>query len=485
MKKRIILMVTLSILLLPLLASAGNGDFIKIIITSQSFDHDSPWQKKSINKSVAYGCVLSGNKILTAAYSLSDHVMIELVRPGESMKFAAKVLVKDYHTGLALITAEDPSFFEGIKETTLAEEGNIIGKNAIIRKWDDLGAVKEFRAMAIKSSIRIYEPNCPIMMHIMTTTMKSGGSGEPVYIDGKLAGICTGLDSNSKTLYVIANTSIRRVLNDAADGNYEGIPYYWMDYVAVNGNINLRNYLGMKKEDTGVYICEIPKASSGSDALQKEDVILSIEGKDISDDGMYRDPNYGLLNFYGLINMEKSVGDTVSMKILRKGERKNISFKLKPMKYNNFIIPLISYDRQPVYTIYGGLLFQEMTLGFLQTWGKDWKKKGNDRFIFYYGSEKHTTRDDNMRFVVMNRILPAPCNKGYEYQKDLMLTDINGTKVKNLPHLKSLLEGITGQYAVFNFKGGTSIVLDTAEVQKFQKKIMRTYNITSDTHTGK
>ncbi len=484
MKKYIYLPILLGFLLMPSLTFAGNGDFIKIYITSQPFDHDSPWQKKSISKTVACGCVLPGNRILTTAYALSDHVMIELVRPGESVKYPARVLVKDYHTGLALITAEDPSFFNGIHPVSLAEDQNITGKYAVIRKWDRLGAIREFRAMAIKSSIRIYQPNCPVLMHVMTTTMKSGGSGEPVYIDGKLTGICTGLDNRSKTLYVISNTTIRRLLKDAADGVYEGVPYFWMDYVALKGNTNLRDYLGIKKEETGILICEIPPTSSGSDVLRKEDVILSIDGRKISDNGMYRDPHYGLLNFYGLINMEKAVGDKVSMEIMRRGKKMKVDFTLKKMNYNHFVVPLLTYDRQPHYTIYGGLIFQELTLGFLQTWGKNWKKKGNDRFLFYYSSEKHTTRSDSMRYVVLNRILPSPCNKGYEQKKNLMLEAVNGTRVNNIPHFKKLLDNAKGEHIVFSFRGGTSIVLNREEVRRERKKIARTYNITSDSYTG-
>jgi len=485
MKKLILLIITLHALLGASTVLAGSGECIRIVVTSQSFDHDKPWQKKGIGKSVAFGSVLPGKKILTTAYAISNHVMIELTRPGESKKFAARVLVKDYHSGLALITAVDPSFFEGIEPVSLAARGNITGRQAIIRKWDDMGAIKEYRAMAVKSSIRIYEPNCPVLMHIMTTTMKNGGNGEGVFIDGKFAGISTGLDSGSKTLYVIANETIQRLLKDAEDGSYQGIPYFWLDYVSVNGNINLRNQLGMKEKETGVYICEISETSSGSSILKNGDVILEVGGTPVSDDGMYLDKHYGRLNFYGLINMTAFVGDTVTMKILRNKKRETVSFKLKKMEYNNFLIPMITNDHQARYTVFGGLIFQEMTLGFLQTWGQDWMKKGNDRFIFYYGSQKYAAGNKGKRYVILNRILPAPCNKGYEYKKNLMLKSINGKEVNNLPHLKKLLSESKGQYVVFNFKGGSSIVLDSMEVAKFQQRILRVYNISNDTYLGK
>jgi S1-C subfamily serine protease len=459
----------------PLLALDGSS--VKIIVTSQGYDYDAPWQKKTIRSSTIYGCVLPGNLILTNAYSMTDHVMVEVNRPGESKKFQAVVVVKDYLSGLALLTTEDPSFFRDITPVTLAEEGYLSGRQGVIRKWDRLGSVREYSAAVINTAIRTYPPGMPVMMHIMTTTMKSGGDGEPVYIDGKLVGISAGLDSNSRTLYVVASTTIKRMLKDASDGTYQGIPFFALEYMAIDSNTNLRNYLGMKENETGVFVSNIPSGSSGSDTLKPGDVIMEVGGRSISDDGMYEHPFYGRLNFYGLVNMEGFAGDTVKMKILRKGVRKEVSFTLRPIKKEFFLIPPISYDTQPRYMIFGGLIFQELTPGFMHTWGRDWAKKGDDRFLHLYGKDMKSQKKKIRRHIVLNRILPAPCNKGYENTKNLLLKRVNGVLVKNMDQLKKLLTARKKGFVVLDFMGGTRIVLEAREVQKFQDKILRVYNI--------
>ena len=74
-------------------AYAGMEDrVVNIIVTAQKQDYASPWQRGNIARSMVTGCVIAGNRILTSAYSLTDHAVIEVmkkekaknIRPGSS-----------------------------------------------------------------------------------------------------------------------------------------------------------------------------------------------------------------------------------------------------------------------------------------------------------------------------------------------------------------------------------------------------------------
>jgi S1-C subfamily serine protease len=475
--KKILLLIILTAAVFPNLLPANS---IKITVTSQMYNQDYPWQKMDVKKHTVSGTVIQGNMVLMSSYSLKDHVNVEVSRYEGAKKYQAEILIKDYNNGLAVLKVENKEFFNGLKPVKLADNTGVRGKKGIIRTWDDLGAAREYNAETIKSSIRIYKPNCAVLMHTMSTNMSSGGNGEPVFINDNLAGIVTGLDAKQGIVYVISADTIRRMIRDFNDGKYDGVPFFWIDYTAIKNDSNLRHYLGMGKNDSGIYVTDIAHSSSGSYVLKKGDVILSIDGINVDDNGMYKSLRYGRLNFYGIIQTNKFVGDRISMSVLRKKKKIKVHFKLKPVIEKKFIIPQISYDKQPNYYIYGGLLFQELTYGLMTTWGGEWEKKADMRLLYYYYTNSMKSDNGRKRYLILNRILPAACNSGYQYKQNLILKSVNSTEVRDIRHLKKLVDDFDGEFLRFDFIGSETIILKKDEVKKCRNSILKKYTIYSD-----
>ncbi len=470
----------------PAEAQSFEDRIVTILVTSQKHDYASPWQKGGITRASISGCVIEGNRILTSSYSITDHVLIEVMKKGESRKYAATIAIKDYHCGLALIKVEDDSFFKGLKPVSFSPVSTMVGRSAKVYKWDTLSSLKEYLAELTKTSIRFYEPNCGILMHQFSTSMNEGGNGEPVFIDNKLAGIATGLNAETKTLYVISSDMVQRMVRDAADGIYEGIPFFWIEGVDLHSDVNLREYYGVAPGNGGVLVTHVPGISSGNDVLKKDDIILAIEGRSIDDMGNYDSP-YGKLYFYGLIQLDRYVGDDVSMTVLRNKKKIPVRFKLKAVPDGCCTVPIISFDAGPRYYIFGGLVFQELTTGYLESFGEDWKQKADKRLLYYYDSIKLLSdKGPDSRVVILSRALPDPINKGYQYQKDLVLAKINGLPVKNLTELKGIIEHSGDRFIVFEFVGETTVVLDRELAIRQGKNLLMKYNINSpDNISGK
>jgi hypothetical protein len=452
---------------------------VSIMVTSEKHDYASPWQKGDIVRSNITGCVIEGRRIITSAYSLTDHVLIEAMKKGESRKYQASVAIKDYHNGLAILTVQDDSFFDGLRPAEFQPAGALTARNARVYKWDALSSLKVYTAELAKTSIRFFEPGCGVLMHQFSTSMNDGGNGEPVFIDGRLAGISTGLSNETKTLYVIGTDVIRRMLMDAASGTYRGLPYLWISGTELKSDVNLREFFGVGKGEGGVLVTDVPAASSGSEALLKNDIILSIGNVDLDDGGMYESP-YGKLHYYGLIQMSRFVGDEVSMKILRDRKKLDVRFKLKPIPSDCCGIQLISYDRDPRYYIFGGIVFQELTAGYLESFGQDWKEKADKRLLYYYDNLKTIFAGEGIqRLVVLSRVLPDPVNKGYQYYKDMVLKKANGTRVKDLAHLKKIIDSVVSRFIVLEFAGETTVVLDRVAAVRGENELLKVYNIKS------
>jgi hypothetical protein len=466
-------------------AQSMETQVVNIVVTSQRYDYGSPWQKGEITRANITGCVLEGRRILTSAYALSGSVLIEVMKRGEPKKYTAEVIIKDFYCGIAILRVPDDSFFDGLTPVAFSPGGRLFGETARVYKWDAMTNLKEFTAELNKSSIRFYEPNCGVLMHQLSTVMNEGGNGEPIFVKGKLVGIATGLSGETKTLFAIASDVIERMLKDLADGSYAGVPFFWSDSVDMQSDENSKEYFGMQKDESGVMITEIPPISSGGEVLKKNDIILSINGTTIDDNGMYESDRYGKLYYYGIIQLNKFVGDVISMKILRDKKKIDVQFKLKPVPGDCCVIPLISNDRAPNYYVFGGLVFQELTMGYLESWGSDWKKKGDKRMLYYYDSVKSmSVQGTPARVVILNRVLADRVNKGYHYMSNQILKKANGMDVLNISHLKSIIQGSSNKFAVFDFVGDSSIVLDKKSVLASERELLKKYNINSPSNTS-
>ena len=158
----------------------------------------------------------------------------------------------------------------------------------------------------------------------------------------------------------------------------------------------------------------------------------------------------------------------------------DVRFKLKPIPSDCCTIPLISYDRDPRYYIFGGLVFQEITAGYLESFGQDWKEKADKRLLYYYDNMKTILQGEGVnRVVLLSRVLPDPVNKGYQYYNNLVLITANGIRVKDAAHLKKIIDSADSRFIVLEFVGETTVVLDRKTAVQSEKDLLKTYNIRS------
>ena len=127
----------------PVSAERYSDSVVAITVTTQGFDYNSPWKKKSVQKTVVSGFYVKNNMIITDSHSLADHVLVEVSKHGRERKHQADVILKDYKCGLAVLRVKDESFYYDLKPVSYYNNGSIIGKKAIIPKWDSRGIIKE------------------------------------------------------------------------------------------------------------------------------------------------------------------------------------------------------------------------------------------------------------------------------------------------------------------------------------------------------
>ena len=450
---------------------------VSVSVTGQGFDYYSPWKRGAITKKTLTGCVIKGGRILTLAQPLANHILVEVSKLGSPRKYPAEVIVKDYHNGLALLSVKDKSFFEGLQAAEFAPSARPRGRAQLVR-WAPQGNLKAYATEAFDTTIELYGVCGAVLLHHMIAGLDSAATGEPVFLNGKLVGITLFFDNDRKTIKVCAIDNIKRMLQDLDERKSGGVPFFTIGWAGLNSDENLREVLGVGPNETGILVTDVPPKTSGHDVLKKNDVILSIDGLAIDDRGLYDSGVYGKLSFHSLFSLRHFVGDKVTMQIIRDKKKMEVSFELLPVTNECYLIPLLDFDTAPQYYVLGGIVFQELTEGFVNAWGKEVEK----RIQFLYEGTRLLPSPEKRRYVILNRVLPTAVNEGYHDKGNLVLSDVNGTAVRDLKQFKQVVEATKDRFLKFSFQGGDTIVLDRQWVAETNDSILKKYNVTEQSN---
>ncbi len=100
--------------------------------------------------------------------------------------------------------------------------------------------------------------------------------------------------------------------------------------------------------------------------LKKGDIILSIDGKSIQDDGTveFRDDEYTSAKY--VVDLHQ-MGESVDLKVWR--DKKELDIKVPLIKYTKdvWLVKLFQYDKDPTYFIYGGYVFSPLVENLVST----------------------------------------------------------------------------------------------------------------------
>ena len=172
-------------------------------------------------------------------------------------------------------------------------------------------------------------------------------------------------------------------------------------------------------------------------------------------------------------------GDEVKIKVWRDGKTHEVKYRLPRATYIHEVVPDYVFNKEPEYLLLGGLLFQPLTVPYLQSWGaNDWQRRAPFRLTFL--SKKKATLDMPSA-VVLSSILPDKFNLGYQDARYLILESMNGRKVRTLHDIVEARKHPKDGFHEVVFQKGDSlsrIVLDATEAEAATKRVVQRYGIT-------
>jgi len=339
---------------LPAIASDISDAIVKVYAVSDPPDYLNPWNMMGPSSVTGSGAVIEGNRILTNAHVVSDLTFIQVRRYGDTQRYPARLLAISHQCDLALITVDDPSFFQGIDPLPT---GDLPATNQEVLVYGfPMGGDTLSITKGVVSRIE-HQPyvhsSITLLAGQIDAAINPGNSGGPVIVDGKIVGVVMqGIPSSQNIGYMVPAPIIKHFFEDLSDEQLDGFPNLGV-YMQYMENPDIREKYTMPVNITGVLVNQVIPGSSADGIIQPGDVILSIDDSPIANDGTVEFRAKERTNLAYIVQKHQ-IGDDLNLKILRNGKVQNLSVNLSSSYEKNWLIPYEQYETLPTYYIYGG-----------------------------------------------------------------------------------------------------------------------------------
>ena len=413
---------------------------VRINSTQQEWNPWQPWEKNPPRKRRALAAIVAPQRVLTTAELAANATYLEFESTDGTRFTQAKVIAVDYEANLVLLgpasEAEGGAFFAGTTPFAIASP-SAIGDDLEILQVEENGVA--LQTAGILQSVDLtssFMPGQSFLIYLVKASMQSAASSYslPVLRGGKLAGVLLSYDSKDQLCDVASTDIVRRFLDEADDGNYQGFPSLGIS-TARTEDVSFRQWLKLADEQGGLYIKSVRKgAAADLSGIKPGDVILAVDGKTIDRRGYYQHPDYGSLYWGHLIRGSKSIGETVTLSLLREGQPIEITATLTREEEDAKLVPAQLFDKAPNYLVKGGFVFQELSRPILQGFGDDWRSRAPLNLLdAYENPEKY--QDSLRRVVFLSGVIPTPATVGYERLRNLIVQKVNGRPVTDMKSL--------------------------------------------------
>ena len=173
------------------------------------------------------------------------------------------------------------------------------------------------------------------------------------------------------SLTAIPVSVIEPYLKDYFSGSYKGVGLLGIMTANLNSPFQ-KKYYGIDEDMSGEMIA-ISQNSPLYGKVKEKDVLLKIGKYKLNTQGKYKNSKWGWLSFKD-IAINYKAGDSVDFSVLRGGKVVNVTTVLT--KYDPEMDAIVQNPHSgPNYYIFGGLVFQELSIDYVKTWGRDWIEK--------------------------------------------------------------------------------------------------------------
>lgn len=461
---------------------------VKIFSTFQQPDYEMPWLGSTPNKCTGSGFVYKhGDKhyILSNAHVVEDSNYLEVRLANDDRKFIAKPVQVSYQADIALLEVDDPEFQAITEPVQLGEMVQLQDEVRVV--GFPMGGEELSITKGIVSRIEVdtYAESGERMLQVQTdSAVNPGNSGGPVFAGNKLIGIAfQGMNEGQNLGYFIPIPMLKHFLSDVfSHDEYRGYPTL---NIAVQplANKSLLHYFGLAKGETGVRVNTIDELSDAKGKLQKDDIILAIDGIKVGNDAKVSVPEIGNRLDFNYLFHRKQIGETIQVDILRRNqasgdiERLRVPIELRYRPGQTKKVEAPEHAKDPTFYINSGIVLQPLTNNYLET------RKGSalaDVIIPQVGYITDIPKKiAGEQIVVVNQVLDCEQTSGYGDFENGIIDEINGRKINNIRDAVAAMEDNKEPFHRLKMLDGDLLVVKNFQ-QREHQQLLRQYRIHSD-----
>jgi len=447
--------------------SRASDSVVKVFSASSSLRIAFPWSYNSQRDGTGSGfCVeVNGRKqLLTNAHVVANSAFVELRKSGEAKRYVATRVRVSHECDLALLDVADPNFWDGLRPLLfgtmphLQDEVNAVGYPT---GGDGISITS---GVISRIGIQTYSHSGKALLTIqIDAAINPGNSGGPALNnEGRVIGVSFQGQTQSQNIgYVIPLPVIDHFLRDADPND----PFKTRGFCGMGitfqslENRQMRHCLGMTNQQTGILVTAVAPCSKAASQLQCGDVILSLDGKQIDNDGTFSVAPKERLLFLHLIHLKYS-GETIEVKLQRDGTQLCLHLPVEPLET---LLPTTLYDAPMPYFLYGGLLFLPLSQPYLKLWGDKWEANCPRDLVVLIDSWPEVPGEE---VVILSHVYPCEETQGYAQYAESRVISVNGTKVINLAQMYKLVQQYHAAESYLRIElekrtGNQVVILDT------------------------
>ncbi|MEM6910146.1 MAG: trypsin-like peptidase domain-containing protein [Verrucomicrobiota bacterium] len=456
---------------------APYANVIRIQNASQTWDYGTPWNAGRFGRNGGTGWKVGPNQFVTNAHVVSASKQLVVFRYGDPTPYAATIEHIAHDCDLALLSLEDAGAFADIAPLEIGDVPALESEVRVIGYPVGGQRISVTRGVVSRIDFSTYS-HSGIDQHLVVqvdAAINPGNSGGPVLQDGKVVGVAfQGLRSADNTGYIIPTPVLKRFLADIEDGSYD---YYVELGISEFALLNpaQRQVLNLPNNRQGVLVTSVAKGASAYPEIQEGDVLLYIDGFEISAGGKIS-LDGEKVNFNEVVE-RKFEGDTVTIGFLRNGQPMSEDITLHPFKEIDFL--KVKYEERPRYVLFAGLLFQPLERNLYTAYSF---RNQAIRKIFadYIGEELYNEYQD---VVILTKVLPDALTSEIAGFAESIVEEINDQPVRSLTDVylalnQAMVDGQLDEFVKIKVRdSGRPIILRSAEIQAAHERVMAQYGI--------
>ena len=451
---------------------------VKIYTVADMPDYHNPWSTLGAYRGTGSGCVIDGKRILTNAHVVANETFVQVRKHGDAKRHNAAVEQISHDADLAILTVEDPAFFDDVpslKFGELPETQDEVEVYGFPLGGDSLSITKGILSR-LEHTFYVHSSHF-LFAGQLDAAINPGNSGGPVISNGKIVGVVMqGLKGDAENIgYMVPISVIDHFFTDLKDGRHDGFPSLGISIQTME-NPDMKRKYGLNDEQTGILVNRIYPGSPAEGILQRGDILLSVEGHPIADDGTVEFRPKERTSAMYFIDRHQ-IGEQASVEIFRESKVVTMTLTLSKTRSAYTVVPPEQYEEIPRYFIYGGVVFTPLTKNLLTRYGSNWAENAPDYLVAEI--DKPIT-EQRQEVVLALKVLSAEVNQGYDDVFAWIINDVNGKTFKDFNEFYRLVMESNEPYLVLCDEDFFELVLDRKKAEAANQDILATYRIEHD-----